>query len=143
MPRKKHWILKRLDYLRQRAREIDGFTSGTTRRRRDLIDLLTAINDSYRDFSWRYNFSLSMSDDGKTGKIILTPTHVFNKGHGKITFEYPSVHNTHRTVFIFAETLTGVDAAQILRKNLARRTMAFEFPLILKEGCKLTPLDPA
>jgi hypothetical protein len=108
-----------------------------------LIELASAINDSRQDMPWGHAFLLSMSDNGTAGKIILTPTHVFNKGHGKTTIEYPSIHNTHRPAFIFAETLTGLDVAQVLRKILARKTTAFEFPLILKQGQKLTLVDPA
>jgi hypothetical protein len=142
MPKKGiHWILRQLASLRQRAREIKGFTSGTTRRRKDLLEVLSVINNP-RNIDWYYDFALAFSDNGTTGKIILTPQSIFNKTDGKIIFEFPSAHNTHQTFFIIVESAAGAEVAKNLRDNLARQTMGFQFPIILKKGRKLIPIDP-
>ena len=139
---KKHWLLKKLEYLRREARKVN-FSSGTTRRRRDLIEIISAINDSCRAITWYHNFDLAASDNGASAKIILTPRHLFNKDDGKIILEFPSFHNTHRTVFIFFETAAGGEVAKALQEKLHEQTMGFEFPLIFKQGRKLIPVDLA
>src|SRR4030042_3506282 len=142
MPRgEKHWIIKRLEYLRRQAKHIN-FSSGATRRRRDLIEVFTAINDSRYDFGWRHCFHLSISDAGATGKIILSPTHWSDEGAGKIILEYPSFHHLHRMIFIFVENPVSVEIAKALRQELHKKTFALEFCLILKQGRKLTPIGP-
>lgn len=140
--RKKHWILRRLEYLRKEAKSIN-FSSGTTRRRKDLLEILVAINNPRFDFGWRHCFHLLASDDGATAKIILKPTHWSSENIGQIILEYPSFHNTHRMVFIIIGNPEALEIAKKLREDLCKNTFAFEYPLILKQGRKLTPIDPA
>lgn len=142
MSKKRHWILRHLFYLRKEAKNIN-FASGTTRRRNDLIALVTAINRSCRDTLWNHNFYLSLSDNGVTGKIILTPKYLFIKNDGKIIFEFPSFHNTHKMIFVFFETPAGQKVAEKLRQSIQNQTMGFSISLIFKQGRKLIPLDPA
>ncbi len=137
----KHWLLERLEYLRKEARGIN-FSSGTTRRRRELLEILKVIIDPRSESPWGYAYQLTFTDNGTIGKIIMIPRHVFNKKDGRIILEYPHFHNTHRQIFIFFETTAGMKIAESLRQKLCEETMAFEFPLILKEGQKFTVIDP-